>query len=90
MRHLIRALASMKIAVTLLVVILVALAAGTLVESRSGTGAAGQLVYHALWFRLLLGLFALNVACSLVDHWPWGPRRLGFAMTAASPYKGRK
>ncbi|HET9482065.1 MAG TPA: cytochrome c biogenesis protein ResB, partial [Candidatus Polarisedimenticolia bacterium] len=81
MREIIHRLGSMKIAVGLLVVILFALAAGTIVEARYGTPAAAQYVYSALWFRLLLTAFAVNVACSLIDLFPWGWQRAGFVMT---------
>ncbi|HKY31100.1 MAG TPA: cytochrome c biogenesis protein CcsA [Candidatus Polarisedimenticolia bacterium] len=84
MNEILHRLASMKVAVSLLIVIVVALAAGTFVESASGSPAALRLVYHAAWFRLLLGLFALNVACSLWDTWPWEWRRSGFVLTHAA------
>lgn len=60
----------MNIAVTLLVVLLVVSGAGTIVESAKGSEAAGLLVY-----------LAINVLASIVDHWPWGARRTGFAFT---------
>jgi hypothetical protein len=74
----------LKIAVGLLVIIVIAMAAGTIIDSRSGPEAAGRAVYYSLWFQLLLGLFALNVACSLIDLWPWGAQRTGFALTHGS------
>jgi cytochrome c-type biogenesis protein CcsB len=84
LKHWIARLASMKLAIALLLVILVALAAGTIVESFQGSEAAARSVYYAPWFHLLLGLFALNVLCSLIDHWPWGRDRAGFALTHGS------
>ena len=84
MKDLIVRLASMKFGVALLVVILIALAAGTILESSKGTETALALVYHALWFRILLFVLAVNIACSLAAHWPWGRRRIGFAMTHGS------
>ena len=77
-------LGSLKLAIGLLVVILIALAAGTIIESFHGTSAAARTVYYASWFRILLGLFALNVLCSLIDHWPFGWDRAGFALTHGS------
>jgi cytochrome c-type biogenesis protein CcsB len=77
-------LGSIKIAVVLLVVILIALAAGTILESARGTEAAARLVYYSLWFRVLLALFAANVAFALIDLWPWGRPRIGFVMTHGS------
>jgi cytochrome c-type biogenesis protein CcsB len=83
-RTLIHRLASITIAVGLLVIILVALAAGTIVESLRGSEAAVAAVYGAAWFRGLLGLLAANLALSLVDRWPWGRQRIGFVLTHAA------
>jgi cytochrome c-type biogenesis protein CcsB len=74
----------MSLAVGVLVVIVVALALGTVIESMRGAEVALRLVYGSIWFRLLLGLFAVNLACSLIDLWPWGRGRIGFVMTHGS------
>ena len=84
MRTLIHRLGSIRIAVVLLVLIVVAMAAGTIVESSRGSEAAARAVYYAAWFRLLLALFAVNVLCSIVDLWPWGTQRIGFVLTHGS------
>ncbi len=84
MKTWIHRLGSMKIAIVLLVVILTTMAAGTIVESRSGSEAAGRIVYDAAWFHLLLGLFALNIFFSLIDLFPWGRPRIGFVLTHGS------
>jgi cytochrome c-type biogenesis protein CcsB len=84
MKALIHRFASLQITVGLLVAILVALAAGTIVESRHGADAAKHLVYGAAWFHVLLAVFALNLSCSLVDLWPWGRRRIGYVITHGS------
>jgi cytochrome c-type biogenesis protein CcsB len=83
MRQWIHSLASLKITVALLVIILVVLAAGTIVESRQGAEAARG-VYYAPWFDGLLGAFALNLLAGLIDKWPWGRQRVGFALTHSS------
>ena len=84
MRIWIHRLGSIAVAVTLLVIVLVALAAGTIVDSTRGMEAASRLVYDAPWFRLLLGAYALNILFSLVDLFPWGRKRIGFVLTHAS------
>jgi ABC-type transport system involved in cytochrome c biogenesis permease subunit len=84
MRLWIHRLGSLRIAIILLILILSALAAATIVEALHGTPAAQSLVYHALWFQTLLGLLGLNIVCSLIDLWPWGPMRIGFALTHGS------
>lgn len=84
MKKLLAFLASLRLSVILLVLLLIALAAGTIVESRTDTATAGRLVYYAPWFLALQGVFGLNVALSLVDLFPWGKARIGFVVVHAS------
>jgi cytochrome c-type biogenesis protein CcsB len=84
MKAWIHKLGSMPLAIGVLVVIVVALAVGTVIESIRGAEVAARLIYGSLWFRLLLGMFAVNLACSLIDLWPWGRARIGFVMTHGS------
>ena len=81
MKKIVRSLSSLKISVSLLVLLLLGLAGGTIVESSGGAEAAGRLVYYSWWFLALQGAFALNILCSLVVHWPFGKSRIGFATT---------
>ncbi|MFN7966611.1 MAG: cytochrome c biogenesis protein CcsA [Acidobacteriota bacterium] len=81
MKPLLAKLASLKLAVILLILSLFALAAATIVESAAGTETAGRTVYYALWFQLLMGLFTANIVASIATLYPWGKRRLGFLMT---------
>jgi len=50
----IQRIASLKVAVALLVLIVCALAGATIVESAHGTESAMRTVYGTAWFRLLL------------------------------------
>ncbi|HYN44116.1 MAG TPA: cytochrome c biogenesis protein CcsA [Thermoanaerobaculia bacterium] len=84
MKKLVETLASLKLAVFLLVVLLIGLSAGTILESRTDAATAGRLVYYSWWFLGLQGLFAVNVACSIANLFPWGGKRVGFVMTHAS------
>ena len=81
MRKLLRSIASLKLAVVLLVLLLVGLAAGTILESAHGTDEAGRLVYYSWWFLGLQGVFAANVIASIALHFPWGKNRVGFLTT---------
>ncbi len=83
MRKLLSNLASLKLTVVLVLLIGVVLSAGTILESLRGTEAA-KAVYEASWFYALLGLFAVNVVCALVDRWPRSRWRIGFAITHLS------
>ena len=84
MRRLVSTLGSMKITVTLLLVLLVVLAAGTIIESTQSREAAAAKVYAAPWFFALLALFTLNLIASLIDRWPRDWSRAGFVITHAS------
>jgi len=84
MRELLHRFASLRVTVVLVVLVLLALAAGTIVESLHGAPAAGRLVYQAPWFRALLAVFSLNLTASLVALWPWGRHRIGYALTHGS------
>ena len=84
MKELIQKFASLKITVCLLVLLLVALSAGTMVESRHGAEVAAAQVYGAVWFRVLLAVFAANLTCSIISLWPWGRSRIGYVITHSS------
>ncbi len=79
----VRTLASLKLTVVLLVVLLVILSWGTILESLHGAEAA-RTVYYAPWFYALQGLFALNVVAALWERWPRNRQRIGFLITHAS------
>jgi cytochrome c-type biogenesis protein CcsB len=81
MKKAIALLSSLKLAVTLLVLLLVGLSVGTIIESQAGVEVAQKLVYYAWWFLALEAVFALNVLCSIVSHFPWGSQRVGFVIT---------
>jgi hypothetical protein len=81
MNKFLSALSSLKLAVILLVLLLVGLAAGTILESARGTEVAGRLVYYSWWFLGLQAAFAANVIASIVKHFPWGKNRAGFLTT---------
>ncbi|ABS26948.1 cytochrome c biogenesis protein CcsA [Anaeromyxobacter sp. Fw109-5] len=84
MKRLLNQLASLKLAVILLVLLLVGLAAGTIIESSRGAPVAQQTVYYAWWFLALQGLFAVNVTASILSLAPWGKNRIGYVLTHAS------
>ncbi|GEJ58023.1 cytochrome c biogenesis protein CcsA [Anaeromyxobacter diazotrophicus] len=84
MKKLFALIASLKLAVILLVLLLVSLSAGTIIESRAGVELAGRAVYYAPWFLGLQALFAVNVVASIVTYFPWGRFRIGYLVTHAS------
>src|SRR6266516_685028 len=73
--------ASLKLAVVLLAVIIVAAIAGTIYESSFDAKVARAYVYGAPWFNLWLVLLGANLACSAFSRWPWRKHHLAFLIT---------
>ncbi|MBO0696212.1 MAG: hypothetical protein J2P56_08955, partial [Verrucomicrobia bacterium] len=73
--------ASLKLAVVLLAVIIVAAIAGTLYESSFDAKIARAYVYGAPWFNLWLVLLGANLACSAFSRWPWRKHHVAFLIT---------
>lgn len=78
-----RALASLRLTVILVVAIAFLLSVGTILESLNGP-AAGRDLYYSPFFLALQGLFALNIAAALWERWPRSRWRIGFLMTHAA------
>ena len=73
--------ASLKLAVVLLAVIIVAAIAGTIYESSFDAKIARAYVYGAPWFNVWLVLLGANLACSALSRWPWRKHHLAFLIT---------
>src|SRR5438876_6109298 len=73
--------ASLKLAVVLLAVMIVAAIAGTIYESSFDAKVARAYVYGAPWFNLWLVLLGANLACSALSRWPWRKHHLAFLIT---------
>src|SRR5947209_16062227 len=76
-----RFFASLKLAVVLLAVLIVASIAGTIYESSFDAKVARTYVYGAPWFNLWLILLAANLAVSALSRWPWRTHHLAFLIT---------
>jgi hypothetical protein len=84
MQHpLLRFFGSLKLAVVVLLLLAVAMATGTFLESRDNARVAAQVVYRSWWFNGLLALLAVNVAAAALTRWPWKRRHVGFVITHA-------
>src|SRR5437763_15588001 len=73
--------ASLKLAVVLLAVLIVAAIAGTIYESSFDAKVARTYVYGAPWFNLWLVLLGANLAASALSRWPWHKHHLAFLIT---------
>jgi cytochrome c-type biogenesis protein CcsB len=78
-----RLLASVQLAVALLVVLAAVLAWATILEAQRGREVAQWFVYTSPWFVALLGLLGLNLLAATLARWPWRKRRIGFVVTHA-------
>jgi hypothetical protein len=82
-RSLLRFCGSVKLAMLLLGVIIIASIAGTLIESRFDAGVAQAYVYDAPWFIAWLILLCVNLIGAVVVRYPWKPHQIGFVITHA-------
>jgi hypothetical protein len=73
--------ASLKLAVVLLAVLIIAAIAGTIYESSFDAKVARAYIYGAPWFNLWLVLLGANLTVSALSRWPWRKRHLAFLIT---------
>jgi hypothetical protein len=73
--------ASIKLAVVLLAVLIVASIAGTIYESSFDAKVARAYVYGAPWFNLWLLLLVANLTVSALSRWPWKKHHVAFLIT---------
>ncbi|HSH39314.1 MAG TPA: hypothetical protein VK993_11055 [Chthoniobacterales bacterium] len=73
--------ASVKLAVVLLAVIIIASIAGTIWESSFDAKVARAYVYGAPWFNIWLMFLATNLAVSALSRWPWKQHHVAFLVT---------
>src|SRR6266478_177438 len=76
-----RFFASLKLAVALLAVLIVAAIIGTLYESSFDANVARAYVYGAPWFNLWLILLGANLTVSALSRGPWRKHHLAFLIT---------
>lgn len=76
-----RSLASLRLAVILLVALAAILAWATLLEADKGREYAQWYVYGSQWFIALLALLAVNISAATLIRFPWKSRQIGFLIT---------
>lgn len=74
-------LASLKLAVFVIITLAVLLAWATQVDSRYGHKAAQFAIYGTWWFAAVLTLLGLNVLCAALIRFPWRRYQTGFVIT---------
>ena len=78
-----RFLSSVRLAVILLMVLIVATAIGTICESRFDAKVARAYIYEAPWFNVWLILLGVNLASAAFSRYPWKKHHTGFVITHA-------
>lgn len=76
-------LASIKLAVIVILGLAVILAIATFIEAQYDSKTARYLVYGSPFFIAILGLLGVNVTFSALKRFPWKKDQLGFLMTHA-------
>jgi hypothetical protein len=79
-RGLFEALASLRLAVTVMVSLALTCLTATLYESTHGTAAAQREFYRTWWFALILALLGANIFCAMMKRYPWKKHHVGFVM----------
>lgn len=74
-------LASLKLAVVLILTLACVLGLSTFVEANFGTAAVGFLIYHTWFFTALLTLLATSIFCAASIRFPWKRHQTGFVVT---------
>ncbi|QDU81700.1 ResB-like family protein [Polystyrenella longa] len=74
-------LASLKLAVILILSLAIVLAYATFVEAHLGTKAVQWYLYHSGAFAGLLSLLAINIFCAASIRYPWKRHQTGFVVT---------
>jgi len=80
LRSIFNQLSSLRFAVVLLVLLTMAMATGTVLESSRGSESARRLVYDSTWFAGALLLLGASVLCAMLKRLPWKRRHLPFLM----------
>ena len=76
-------LASLKMAVVLLVMLAAVLGTATVLEARHGSAYSRWYVYESSWFIGLLALLGVNIFCAAASRFPWKRHHTGFVVTHA-------
>lgn len=78
--RLMKFLASLQLAVIVIVLIAVISAVGTIVEAKYDAQYAQKIVYHSWYMYLTLGLLCVNLIHVMIDRWPWQKKHTAFVL----------
>ncbi len=78
-----RFLASLKLAVVVMIGLTLAMIAATFIEAETDTATAQYYIYRAIWFYGLLFLLGVNIFVVAVSRWPWRRHHAAFLLAHA-------
>ena len=79
MKKVLKFLASLKLAVVIILSLATLIAVGTIVEAKfNDATVARKLVYDTIWMYIIMGSLAVSLIAVMVDRWPWKPRHASF------------
>lgn len=73
-------LASVKLAVFVILGLATITSIGTFVEAKYDAYAARKLVYDTWWMYSIMGLLVINLTAVMLDRWPWKKRHASFVL----------
>ncbi|USN47724.1 MAG: cytochrome c biogenesis protein ResB [Pseudobdellovibrionaceae bacterium] len=73
-------LASIELAVLVILSLGIISAVGTIYEANYDAKVAQKLVYHSPYMYFVLGLLCINLVNVMVDRWPWKRHHMGFVL----------
>ena len=79
-KRIIKFLASLKLAVVVILGLAVITAVGTFVEAEYNAEIASKVVYRTPWMFGILGLLCIVLIAVMVDRWPWKKRHIPFLL----------
>ncbi|MBC7371878.1 MAG: cytochrome c biogenesis protein ResB [Bdellovibrionaceae bacterium] len=79
MKKVLKFLASLKLAVVIILSLATLIAVGTIVEAKfNDATVARKLVYDTIWMYIVMGSLATSLTAVMIDRWPWKPRHASF------------
>ncbi|MGE0764028.1 MAG: cytochrome c biogenesis protein ResB [Bdellovibrionales bacterium] len=73
-------LASLRLAVLIIVAIGLLSAVGTFYEARYDAEVAQKLVYKSIYMYIVMGALAINLIAVMIDRWPWKQHHTPFVL----------
>lgn len=79
-KKIIKSLASLKLAVLVILSLAIACATATVLESLYDIPTARYWVYRSMWFRGILLFLGVNILFVMIDRWPWKKNHIPFLL----------